>query len=410
MSTDPTPIDPDSAGGRGFGILYVDDEPMSLKYFERAYGREFPIHVAASVDEARALLEEHGDRIGVVIADQRMPGTTGLELLAALRQEAPCIERMLTTAYMDLESAIEAVNSGEIFRYVVKPWDIETLRGYLHEAMDRFTHSRHERALLDTRQQTMLAVAANIAHEMRTPLSSVRSAVSGIRRHLPALIAGYRAAVDANLDVEPLRSAHLQALDGTSDRISRDIDQANTVIDMLLMNTRGEGIDEQAGEEPSMAACIQDSMARYPFTEAQRANVQLKLEDDFAFHGSATLVHYLLFNLTKNALHALAVAGGGHIEITLERATDGVADINRLRFRDTGCGIEADIRERIFDPFFSTKTGGTGNGIGLAFCQRIMTGLQGSIEVQSAPGHFTEFLLSFPAPVTEADHPEEQRK
>ncbi|MGB0712376.1 MAG: ATP-binding protein [Gammaproteobacteria bacterium] len=396
--------------GQGFGILYVDDEPMSLKYFQRAYGREFTIHVASSVDEARTLLNSHAPDIGVVIADQRMPGSTGLELLAELRQESPGIERILTTAYMDLESAIDAVNSGEIFRYVVKPWDIETLRGYLHEAMNRFLSKRHERALLDARQQTMLEVAANIAHEMRTPLSSVRSAVSGIRRHLPALIAGYRAAVDANLDVEPLRSAHLSALDGTSDRISRDIDQANTVIDMLLMNTRGESIDEQAGEVPSMAACVNDSMARYPFTDAQRAKMHLELEHDFPFHGSATLVHYLLFNLTKNALYALAVAGEGHISITLERDDGSARGTNRLRFRDTGCGIEADIRERIFDPFFSTKTGGTGNGIGLAFCQRIMTGLNGSIEVRSTPGHFTEFLLSFPATGMEADHPEEQRK
>lgn len=109
-------------------ILLVDDERQTLKYFERAFAKDFNVLTAPSADEAENIVDANPGKIGVVISDQRMPGRSGVSLLNSIRRKHPGIVRMLTTAYSELDDAIEAVNRGEIFRYIVKPWDFDLLR------------------------------------------------------------------------------------------------------------------------------------------------------------------------------------------------------------------------------------------------------------------------------------------
>lgn len=138
----------DKSNMTSYAVLYVDDEEKALKYFRRAVAEEaMPVHTASSVPEALSLLESYGSEIGVLVTDQRMPGQTGVDLLRRVREDWPDIVRLLTTAYSDLDEAIEAVNRGEIFRYITKPWDIRQLRAELHQAME--VHQlRLERSLL----------------------------------------------------------------------------------------------------------------------------------------------------------------------------------------------------------------------------------------------------------------------
>ncbi|MGM9425892.1 response regulator [Hydrogenophaga sp. MI9] len=125
-------------------ILYVDDEAIALKYFERLVGPLAPVLTAISVEEGRAVLGTHGSEIAVLVCDQRMPGERGNELLRHARQHYPHIVRMLTTAYSELGEAIDAINTGEIYRYIAKPWELESLRADLRNALELAT-LRHER-------------------------------------------------------------------------------------------------------------------------------------------------------------------------------------------------------------------------------------------------------------------------
>lgn len=128
-------------------VLLVDDEKQTLKYFERAFSRDFTVLTAASADEAEAIIDADPSKVGVLISDQRMPGRTGVSLLNSVRRKHPTIVRMLTTAYSELDDAIDAVNSGEIFRYIVKPWDFDLLRQEMNTAF--LVHSlQSERDLL----------------------------------------------------------------------------------------------------------------------------------------------------------------------------------------------------------------------------------------------------------------------
>ena len=142
-------------------ILYVDDEAMALKYFERLVGPIAPVLTAISVDEGKEMLRTRGAEIAVLVSDQRMPGAHGNELLSYAREHHPTVVRMLTTAYSEMGEAIEAINTGEIYRYITKPWDLESLRADLKNALE-LAELRNERDSLVrekmlVQQQQMLA-------------------------------------------------------------------------------------------------------------------------------------------------------------------------------------------------------------------------------------------------------------
>lgn len=117
-------------------ILFVDDEEHTVKYFQRAVGAFAQVVTAGSVAEGKRLLDEHAATLAVLISDQRMPGGYGNELLHYARDRYPNMVRILTTAYSELEQTIEAVNQGQIDRYMQKPWDITVLRLELKLALE----------------------------------------------------------------------------------------------------------------------------------------------------------------------------------------------------------------------------------------------------------------------------------
>lgn len=136
-------------------ILLVDDEEMTLKYFMKAFADEFPVLTAPSVDAALKIIGEQGERIAVVISDQRMPGATGVELLAWINANRPDIIRILATAYAENEATVAAVNAGHIYRYVHKPWDVKELRQTLLRALDLYELQRERDRLLREKLSTL---------------------------------------------------------------------------------------------------------------------------------------------------------------------------------------------------------------------------------------------------------------
>jgi two-component system probable response regulator PhcQ len=117
-------------------IIFVDDEATAVKYFQRAIGSLAPVLTGGSVEEGKALLDAHGDRVGVLVSDQRMPGEFGNELLRYASERYPHIVRILTTAYSEIDQTVAAVNLGHIHRYIKKPWDITALRMELKQALE----------------------------------------------------------------------------------------------------------------------------------------------------------------------------------------------------------------------------------------------------------------------------------
>lgn len=127
-------------------ILYVDDESSHLWIFKSTFEIEFDIFTATTGEQALELFRgEPG--IAIVLSDQRMPGMSGVELMASIYHINPEPIRMLVTGYSDLEEIIQAVNVGHIFQYILKPWNVDTLRSSLYHARDMYLLARENRSL-----------------------------------------------------------------------------------------------------------------------------------------------------------------------------------------------------------------------------------------------------------------------
>lgn len=289
-----------------YAILYVDDEEMALKYFRRFVGREFTVHTAVSVDEALEILAREGEAIGVLITDQRMPGQSGVDLLKKVRLRWPNIVRLLTTAYADLEDAIEAVNRGEIFRYLTKPWDTQTLRTEMRQAMEMF-RLRHERAALMREKMSVWQRLVQLGR-LRDLVVMARS-LQGLRDGDHAVVAYLEEHLTAN-DTAMTDAARLDLWGVTEAEIGRSL----TVVAEIR-----EAVDQLS----AVAATSAEPLSMQEF--AERAAPQGL---DIAFDGKGlpeVCVEASAIDPLSRALVSVTAAEGDGRCVSAVAAEDGVA-------------------------------------------------------------------------------------
>jgi len=134
------------ADNRKHPILIVDDEPDILFSLKGLLRREFELYTAQSAREALGILAERP--IHVVMTDQRMPETTGIELLGVVKKQYPHAIRIVFTGYADIKAVVDGINNGGLYRYITKPWDPDDLTALLHEAAARYDELAERRQLL----------------------------------------------------------------------------------------------------------------------------------------------------------------------------------------------------------------------------------------------------------------------
>lgn len=128
-------------------ILFVDDEPSVLEALQRQFHKQFHIHTALGGAEGISMLRIQGP-FAVVVSDCRMPGMDGIQFLALLRKTAPDTVRMMLTGNNDLETAMEAVNRGEIFRFLTKPCPPDTFKAALEAGVKQYQLIRSQKSVL----------------------------------------------------------------------------------------------------------------------------------------------------------------------------------------------------------------------------------------------------------------------
>lgn len=116
------------------GILYVDDELHNLTGFKATFRHDFEVYTAISAAEGRKILDAH--EIGVIITDQRMPGVTGIEFLESIIPHYPDTIRILLTGFSDINAVMDAINRGQVYKFVVKPWQNDELKVYIQNAVE----------------------------------------------------------------------------------------------------------------------------------------------------------------------------------------------------------------------------------------------------------------------------------
>lgn len=264
-----------------------------------------------------------------------------------------------------------------------------------------FAHNREK--LQKAKLHGMETLSASIAHELRTPLRAITSGASSIKKYLVNLIETYKIASKKELDIPYIDPLHYQSLMPAFNSIEVEAKSAFTFIDMLLVKVRQPGLKSYQFEIYSIAQCVEEALNRYPFASRELEFVHWQRNQDFMFKGNQLLIIHVLFNLIKNALYYLKVAGKGEIEIWVSKTPK----YNILHFKDTGTGISPKILPHIFDRFVTETQHGT--GIGLAFCKYAMKSQGGDISCNSIEGQYTEFKLMFP-PLPKSHHELETKK
>lgn len=133
---------------RAINVLYIDDEPHNLTAFKAAFRRDYNIYLAESAEEGRHILDTHD--INIILSDQRMPVTTGIEFFQSILNTHPEPIRILITGYTDVNAVIDAINLGQVYKYLTKPWNENDIRIFIDKAFEVY-RLRQENAELTSK-------------------------------------------------------------------------------------------------------------------------------------------------------------------------------------------------------------------------------------------------------------------
>lgn len=139
-----------------YKMLIVDDESANLRTLTRLFREDYEVLTAPSGDEALAVLGQHD--VALLITDQRMPGMTGIELLKKTVALRPRMVRIILTGYTDVDALVEAINCGQVYRYVAKPWNNDELRLTVKRALEHFESSKRSSELDFTNQRLVARI------------------------------------------------------------------------------------------------------------------------------------------------------------------------------------------------------------------------------------------------------------
>jgi signal transduction histidine kinase len=244
------------------------------------------------------------------------------------------------------------------------------------------------------------ALAATIAHEISTPLATIGMHADEIASVWTHVFNGYRAAVAHGVYEDREQWAESERIGQLASAIRHEVAGTTAMVEMALASFTLDRLDRSRFSVHSLQQCVTAALERYPFRGDERSRVTVvSIAPTVRFSGSDTVVIFVLFNLLKNAFHAIHQGGDGQIVISAAQHDDFCV----LQFRDTGPGITPEVLPRIFDAFYSTKQHGSGAGMGLAFCRRATELLGGSIDCVSVAGQHTTFTVRLPVPGTQAD-------
>ncbi|MBT7410301.1 MAG: hybrid sensor histidine kinase/response regulator [Methylococcales bacterium] len=394
-------------------IICVDDEQMILNslhtQLERKFGRIYEYEFAESADEAQEVIDElieDGYTIALIISDQIMPEMMGDEFLTKVHQTFPEIIKILLTGQAGLDSAVNAINNANLFRYLTKPWEENDLLLSVEKALEQFNlinNLRKQNQQLENNYQQLInqqkatklatqaklnaetenrsksAFLANMSHEIRTPLSTIIG-------YSEMLLEDVTEQQHLNYipDIENIKIAgnHLLAL------INDILDLAKIQSGKMELYIQPININDLLSEIKSLANQL----------ATKKSNTLIINSNDLGTIKTDKLrLKQVIINLLSNACK---FTQQGRITLDVEKTQKDKNDWLKISITDTGVGMNTEQISKIFNEFeqanqsIATQYGGT--GLGLSLSKQICELLSGSIQIESQPDVGSIFMVEIP--------------
>lgn len=358
---------------KNFEVLYIDDEYNNLVGFKAALRFHYDIHIASNTTDAENILMTNPN-IRVIFCDQKMPGENGIDFFSRIKKEFPKPMRILITAFADMDTVIDSINRGHIFRFIKKPWEEAEIISCIEEANKFYVTN----SLLDMRNMELQKAyeeldkfAYSVSHDLRDPL------------------AGVLGAIRIALDFKSVEQVH-EILNLMKTSIVKHEDYINSLRDYYLLR-RGE-LNLSKIDFNSIFEDILDFYKMY----SQNSGVEISFEVDQenTFINDKSILELILHNLVSNAIKyqkldsldkwvkLKAETENGHAKITVT---------------DNGIGISESSINDIFRLFFRASDQAEGMGFGLYNVKTAVQKLKGGIEVDSAPENGSKFVVTIPS-------------
>lgn len=370
-------------------VLVIDDEMGPRESLRMLLKPSYQVHTADSVERGLQLLSEN--KPDTIVMDIRMPGVTGIEGLRRIRQIDPHLSVIMLTGFGALETAKEALRLGAN-DYISKPFDAREMREVISRNVERTRLHRtsesaaseikelNNRLLQELAQKERLAslgqASAEFVHDIGNPLTIVWGYVQLLAKKLEESdSAGKPNGGSSNKELEIIEQ---------NVRLCRD----------LLTMWQSYGSVEAAPHQLISVSEIVREVVDSVGAMANETPVELKsnvTDDPCSLKGDAVQITRAIQNVIINAIQASGESKGT-VDVSCVRK-DFYVDVC---VADNGHGINPEQIAKIFDPYFTTKQGKSGTGLGLYITKKVVEDHNGSIKVDSSPNVGTTITIRLP--------------
>jgi signal transduction histidine kinase len=370
-------------------VLVIDDEMGPRESLRMLLKPSYQVHTADSVERGLQLLSEK--KPDAIVMDIRMPGVTGIEGLRRIRQIDPHLSVIMLTGFGALETAKEALRLGAN-DYISKPFDAREMREVINRNVERTRLHRtsesaaseikelNNRLLQELAQKERLAslgqASAEFVHDIGNPLTIVWGYVQLLAKKLE-------------------ESENGDSPNGVSSNKELEIIEQNVRLcrDLLTMWQSYGSVEAAPHKLISISNIVREVVASVG-AMAKEAAVELKCEvteNPCSLTGDAVQITRAIQNVIINAIQACP-ASKGSVAMSCIRK-DFYVDVC---VADNGHGISSEQISKIFDPYFTTKQGKSGTGLGLYITRKVVEDHNGSIKVDSTPQVGTTITIRLP--------------
>ncbi len=353
-------------------IIYVDDEMDNLVAFKANFRMDYNVFTTTSVAEAVDYLNKN--EVKVVFSDQMMPEITGVEFFETIRPDYPDTVRVLVTGHADMHAVVDAINKGEIYRYIPKPWDNMELRICIENCIEKYDRDRELKAKnrdLEKALSELEKFVYSASHDLRAPITTIKGV----------------------LNVARLEKAAEPGCEKYFSMIERSTDKLNDFVTNIIHYYQNMKSDELL-EKIDMQALVDEIIEKYRhYDGADKVTFRTEINSSAPFLGDSHRVRMVIGNIISNAIRyhdPRKTESTVYIEIVQNR------DKAVIRITDNGIGIDEKLMPEIFEMFTKSDGKNVGAGIGLYIVQSIVEKHGGKIKVHSEIGKGSQFDVWLP--------------